>query len=171
MLRLLKRIARRIGRELRGGSDNTLPGFINPEALEARVAHYRALGTTIGDHVRLIGTIDGINPQLVSIGDYSILGLQSALLTHCPIRGGLPCKVGSYVYIAFNVSVLPGVTIGDHCVVGAGSVVTKDIPEGCVAAGNPARILRELTRDEKDGIVATMKEHRKFGYQSMGRSE
>ena len=43
---------------------------------------------------------------------------------------------------------LPGVTIGDNTVIGAGSVVTKDIPSGVVAAGNPCRVLRELAPEE-----------------------
>lgn len=139
-------------------------GFIDPTDFEDRIRMYRSLGCQIGKHVRLIGTIDGINPHLVSVGDYSVIGLQSALLAHCPIKGGLPCRVGKFVYIAFNVSVLPGVTIGDYSVIGAGSVVTKDIPAGSIAAGNPARVFRRLTDEEKQRVVTTMKEHRKFGY-------
>jgi len=45
--------------------------------------------------------------------------------------------------------VLPGVTIGDNCVIGAGSVVTKDIPANCVAAGNPCRVLRPISPSDK----------------------
>ena len=44
--------------------------------------------------------------------------------------------------------ICPGVTIGDNTVIGAGSVVTKDIPSGVVAAGNPCRVIREITPDE-----------------------
>ena len=55
-----------------------------------------------------------------------------------------PIKVGSNVWIGGNVCVLPGVTIGDNCVIGAGSVVTRDIPSGAVAAGNPCRVLRRI---------------------------
>ena len=54
----------------------------------------------------------------------------------------LPIRVGNNVWIGGNVIVLPGVSIGDNCVIGAGSVVTKDIPSGTVAAGNPCRVLR-----------------------------
>ncbi len=53
-----------------------------------------------------------------------------------------PIKVGSNVWIGGNVCVLPGVTIGDNSVIGAGSVVTRDIPSGVVAAGNPCRVIR-----------------------------
>lgn len=55
-----------------------------------------------------------------------------------------PIKVGSNVWIGGNVCVLPGVTIGDNCVIGAGSVVTRDIPSGVVAAGNPCRVIRKI---------------------------
>ena len=48
------------------------------------------------------------------------------------------------MWLGGGVVVCPGVTIGDNCVVGAGSVVTKDLPASCLAVGNPARVLRAL---------------------------
>lgn len=60
-----------------------------------------------------------------------------------------PIKVGNNVWIGGNVVVLPGVTIGDNAVIGAGSVVTKDIPPGIVAVGNPCRVIREITDEDK----------------------
>lgn len=59
-----------------------------------------------------------------------------------------PIKVGNNVWIGAQVCVLPGVTIGDNCVIGAGSVVTKDIPSGTLAVGNPCRVIRKLAADE-----------------------
>ncbi len=61
-----------------------------------------------------------------------------------------PIKVGNNVWIGGNVSVMPGVTIGDNTVIGGGSVVTKNIPSGVVAVGNPCRVLREITEADKD---------------------
>lgn len=55
-----------------------------------------------------------------------------------------PIKVGNNVWFGGNVCVLPGVTIGDNVVIGAGSVVTKDIPSNVVAVGNPCRVVKEL---------------------------
>ena len=55
-----------------------------------------------------------------------------------------PITIGHNVWIGAQVCVLPGVTIGDHCVIGAGSVVTKDIPAHSLAVGNPCRVVRHL---------------------------
>lgn len=56
-----------------------------------------------------------------------------------------PIVVGNDCWFGANVIVCPGVTIGDNCVIGAGSVVTRDVPEGSFAAGNPCRVIRPLT--------------------------
>lgn len=59
-----------------------------------------------------------------------------------------PVKVGKDCWFGANVVVCPGVTIGDGCVIGAGSVVTKDIPALSFAAGNPCRVIREITEED-----------------------
>lgn len=60
-----------------------------------------------------------------------------------------PVHIKEKAWIGFNVIILKGVTIGCGAIIGAGSVVTKDIPPYCVAAGNPARVIRELSPDER----------------------
>ncbi len=60
----------------------------------------------------------------------------------------LPIRVGNNVWIGGNVCVMPGVTIGDNTVIGAGSVVVHDIPAGVLAAGNPCRVIRQLDATE-----------------------
>ncbi len=55
-----------------------------------------------------------------------------------------PISVGNNVWIGAQTCVLPGVTIGDNCVIGAGSVVSKDIPAGTLAVGNPCRVIRKI---------------------------
>lgn len=59
-----------------------------------------------------------------------------------------PIRVGNNVWIGAQVCVLPGVTIGDNTVIGAGSVVTKDIPSNVLAVGNPCRVIRTIPQDE-----------------------
>lgn len=60
------------------------------------------------------------------------------------IEFGLPVKIGHNVWIGGGVIICPGVTIGDNSVIGAGAVVTKDIPANVVAAGNPCRVIRSI---------------------------
>ena len=60
------------------------------------------------------------------------------------IEYGKPIAIGNDVWVGGNVTILPGVTIGDRCVIGAGSVVTKDIPADSFAAGNPAKVIRKI---------------------------
>ena len=62
---------------------------------------------------------------------------------------GIPVKIGNNVWIGGNTVVTPGVTIGDNVVVGAGSVVTKDIPSDVIAAGNPCRVIRKITEEDR----------------------
>jgi maltose O-acetyltransferase len=57
---------------------------------------------------------------------------------------GKPIEIGADVWIGGGAIILPGVRIGDRAVIGAGSVVTRDLPEGVFAAGNPCRVIREL---------------------------
>lgn len=57
---------------------------------------------------------------------------------------GKPVTIGRNCWITTNVTILPGVSIGDNTVIGAGSVVTKDIPSGVFAAGNPCRVIKEI---------------------------
>lgn len=62
---------------------------------------------------------------------------------------GIDITIGDNVWIGGSVSILPGVTIGDNAVIGAGSVVTKDIPANVIAAGNPCRVIREITEEDR----------------------
>jgi maltose O-acetyltransferase len=58
---------------------------------------------------------------------------------------GKPVRIGSDVWVGGSALILPGVSIGNGAVIGAGSVVTRDIPAGVLAAGNPCRIMREIS--------------------------
>lgn len=63
---------------------------------------------------------------------------------------GIDITIGDNVWLGGNVVVLPGVNIGNNVVVGAGSVVAKDLPDNVIAVGNPCRIIREITEDDRD---------------------
>lgn len=62
---------------------------------------------------------------------------------------GIEIRIGNSVWLGCGVIVNPGVTIGDNTVIGSGSVVTKDIPSNVVAVGNPCRVLREITEEDR----------------------
>jgi maltose O-acetyltransferase len=90
----------------------------------------------------------------VRIGSFTMFGPAVQILTPMyPLnaeqrRGkefGKPIEIGSDVWVGGGALILPGVRIGSRTVIGAGSVVTRDIPEGVLAAGNPCRVIREIT--------------------------
>lgn len=62
---------------------------------------------------------------------------------------GIPITIGNNVWIGGNVVVNPGVSIGDNAVIGAGSVVTRDIPDNAIAVGNPCRVVRYITEEDR----------------------
>ena len=62
---------------------------------------------------------------------------------------GIDITIGDNVWIGGSSTILPGVTIGNNSVIGAGSVVTKDIPENVIAAGNPCRVIRKITEEDR----------------------
>jgi maltose O-acetyltransferase len=90
----------------------------------------------------------------VEIGDYTLFGpaVQIYSATH-PMTAdlrrkqelGKPVTIGADVWVGGGAIICPGVTIGDRTVIGAGSVVTRDIPAKVFAAGNPCRVVREIT--------------------------
>ncbi|MGX9148025.1 sugar O-acetyltransferase [Mesorhizobium sp. 128a] len=95
----------------------------------------------------------------VRIGDYVLFGPGVQILTPMhPLDAALrrkqlygkPVEIGSDVWVGGGAIIQPGVTIGSGTVIGAGSVVTRDIPAGVFAAGNPCRVVREISLDERE---------------------
>ncbi|WP_245912994.1 acyltransferase [Litoreibacter ponti] len=82
-------------------------------------------------------------PGGVHIGPRSYVAFEACVLTHDRTRGlYLHTRVGQDCFIGARSLILPGVTVGNNVIVAAGAIVTRDVPSGCVVAGNPARILR-----------------------------
>jgi len=96
-------------------------------------------GITIGHHC-FIGPNCGMYTAIhAAIAEERNQGLEKAL----------PIVIGDNCWIGGDVTILPGVTIGSNTIIGAKSVVTKDIPDGVIAVGNPCRVLRPITESDR----------------------
>jgi acetyltransferase-like isoleucine patch superfamily enzyme len=106
---------------------------------------------------------DKVNPMGVYVGDYTLVASGTTILTHEHVYRDkndpfIPyttdTKIGARCFIGVNALILPGVTIGDDCVIGAGAAVNKDIPSGCMAVGVPAKIIRTgIKMNDKAQII------------------
>lgn len=124
------------------------------------IRYLKKKGIAIGRNCKMLDSstciIDVTRPSLVTLGDDVFINRNFTLLTHDYVSGVfihcgkdfLPSSgkvtIGNNVSFGYNVMVLKGVTIGDNVFIGAGSIVTKDIPGNCVATGNPCRVIRTL---------------------------
>lgn len=121
------------------------------------VRHLRSKGVKVGDGVVFRDaksvTIDLTRPSLVEIGNNVDINVNFTIMTHDFASGVFlnkynelinssgRVKLGNNIYIGRDVTILKGVSIGDNCVIGLGSVVTSDIPSDSVAVGSPARVI------------------------------
>lgn len=113
----------------------------------------------------------------VKIGDNVLIGPNVSIYTaghpiHADTRKtgyeyGAPITIGDNVWIGGNSIILPDVTVGSNSVIAAGSVVTKDVPEWTVVAGNPARVIKEITNEDKQYYF----KDKKFDDESMAHIE
>lgn len=109
---------------------------------------------TIGDNFYANYNLTILDTAKVSIGNNVFIGpsVNIYAATHPldverrnkNLEKGVPISIGNNVWIGGNTTILPGVNIGDNTVIGAGSVVTKDIPSNVLAVGNPCRIIKKL---------------------------
>lgn len=117
-------------------------------------------GTIIGENTRIISNVDafGSEPYLISIGSNCLISSDVLFMTH---DGGIsvlsnlnyfdfkadklaPIKIGNNVFVGARSTIMPGVTIGDNCIIGLGSIVTKDVPSNSVVCGIPARVIKNI---------------------------
>lgn len=119
-----------------------------------------------GHHVHFgTGVYANFNLTLVDdthiyVGDYTMFGPNVVLataghpITPEPRKRGYqynaPIHIGNNCWLGTGVLVMPGITIGDNVIIGAGSVVTKDIPSNVIAVGNPCHILREVNEHDRE---------------------
>lgn len=114
----------------------------------------------LGKNVYINAGLKLVDDTHIYIGDCTMLGPNVVLATaghpidpqlrEKALQYNLPVHIGRNCWLGAGVIVMPGVTIGDNSVIGAGSVVTKDIPENVVAVGNPCRILRPIGEHDKE---------------------
>jgi len=116
--------------------------------------------THLGKNVYANFNLTLVDDTHIYIGDYVMIGPNVTIATagH-PIEPSLrkkvaqfniPVTIGNNVWLGANTVILPGVTVGENSVIGAGSIVTKDIPPNVVAVGNPCRVLREISEHDKE---------------------
>ena len=95
----------------------------------------------------------------IKIGSWCFIGPNCCIYTgthpliaeerNLGLERALPVTVGDNVWIGADVTILPGVSIGNNSVIGAKSLVTKDVPDNVLALGNPCRVLRRITEDDR----------------------
>lgn len=121
------------------------------------VRHLRSKGVKVGDGVVFrdakSATIDLTRPSLIEIGNNVDINVNFTIMTHDfvssvflnryneLINSSGSVKLGNNIYIGRDVTILKGVSIGDNCIIGLGSVVTSDIPSDSVAVGTPAQVI------------------------------
>ena len=130
--------------------------YLEPPFHANWAGHHVHMGKNVYANFNLTLVDDGE----IYIGDYTMIGPNVTIATaghpvlpelrQEPYQFNIPVHIGKNVWIGAGVIILPGVTVGDNTVIGAGSVVTKDIPSDVVAVGNPCRVLRPI--GEKDRI-------------------
>ncbi|UZH55371.1 sugar O-acetyltransferase [Salinimicrobium tongyeongense] len=121
----------------------------------------------IGDNFYTNYNLVVLDCAKVSIGDSVLIGPNVGIFTaghplHHEIRiqeweHAYPISIGNKVWIGGQVVINPGVSIGENSVIGSGSVVTKDIPSNVFAAGNPCRVIRAITEEDKNSYLPPQK--------------
>ncbi len=130
------------------------------------VGYARFIGVNIGKDLHIYGNpvnMFGTEPWLITIGDHVHITHDVLFVTHDggtlifrhlipDLEISAPIIIGNYVYIGIRSIILPGVKIGNNCIIAAGSVVTKDVPDNTVVGGVPAKRIKS-TQEYYEGIT------------------
>ena len=113
-----------------------------------RTWYFRTVyGMNIAPDVRLSFKcrIDKTNPKGLTIGEKTMVTFDAIVLSHdyASRRHAAKTVIGTHCFIGCGSIIMPNVTVGNHVIVAAGSVVTKDVPDNCIVAGNPAKIIKK----------------------------
>jgi len=104
--------------------------------------------------ISLKAKLDFTNPKGVNIGDGSYIAFGTVILTHDMCRNlSKPVFIGKNCFIGGNAILMPGITLGDSVIVGAGSVVTKSFESNVIVSGNPAKIIKRDISTTTLGIL------------------
>lgn len=122
-------------------------------------ANFGGKNVHFGDNIYANFNLTLVDDTHIYVGDNTMFGPNVVIATAahpiCPelreiqLQYNLPVHIGKNCWLGAGVIVLPGITIGDNSVIGAGSIVTKDIPCNVVAAGNPCKVLRNINEKDK----------------------
>ena len=130
------------------------------------IKYARSLGVKVGDNCRILGMTDstfGSEPYLIVLGDHVTVTSEVSFVTH---DGGIwilrnefedidivtPITVGNNVFIGIKSIIMPGVSIGNNCIIAAGSVVTRDVVDGMVVGGVPAKPIKTVTEYRESAL-------------------
>lgn len=108
-----------------------------------------------GCHINRKAKLDGVNPKGIHIGDFSRVSQNALILTHDSYRDGAykNTYLGHHVNVGYGAVINPGLIIGNHVIIGANAVVTKNVPDGCIVAGNPAKIIKVNIKLHDEGFM------------------
>lgn len=126
-------------------------------AIELRKHFYiRFYGVHIHPTARIsYGTIIDRSKKIY-IGQYACMASGAVMLAHDYCRAySAKTTLGDYSFVGVNAIIMPGVTVGNHCVVAAGAIVIHDVPDCCMVAGNPAVVVKTGIMTKKYGQLVT----------------